>query len=161
MSLVSHSGYWFITDSSQVNYHNDDAGAALDLLLAVEAKRNAVTASGNIAAYSVCGISASDAASLYNTYYGLSSDIQTNYIHNSTTYTYDGLDKENQVDVSFEEIMGQLRKLAVAGNQTVLGSPRNTAAYQNHSTVIIVTLVAIIALTGTGTYFILRRKKEQ
>ena len=161
MSLVSHSGYWFITDSSQVNYHNDDAGAALDLLLAVEAKRNAVTASGNIAAYSVCGISASDAASLYNTYYGLSSDIQTNYIHNSTTYTYDGLDKENQVDVSFEEIMGQLRKLAVAGNQTVLGSPRNTAVYQNHSTVIIVTLVAIIALTGTGTYFILRRKKEQ
>ena len=57
--------------------------------------------------------------------------------------------------------MGQLRKLAVAGNQTVLGSPRNTVVYQNHSAVIIVTLVAIIALTGTGTYFILRRNKEQ
>jgi len=161
MSLVSHSAYWFITDSSMVNYHNDDAGEALDLLLNVEAKRNAVTASGNIAAYSICGISAADAASLYNTYYGMSSDIQTTYINNSTTYTYDGADKENQTNVSFEDIMAELKVIALRGNQTVLGSPRSTLVNQNHSTVIIVTLVAVVALSGTGAFFLLRKKKEQ
>ncbi len=163
MSLVSHSAYWFITDSSLVNYHNDDAGAALDLLLAVESKRNAVSASGNIAAYSICGISASDAASLYNTYYALSSDIKTNYIHNSTTYTYDGLDKENQVDVSFEAIMAQLKALAVAGNQTVLGAPNSSilTPKNNQAVVITAVIVGILVSSAAGTFLLLRKKKEQ
>ena len=162
MSLVSHSAYWFITDSSLEDYHNDDAGAALDLLLAVEAKRNAVTASGNIAAYSICGISASDAASLYNTYYALSSDIKTNYIHNSTTYTYDGLDKTNQVDVSFEDIMGQLRALAVAGNQTVAGGSRVVNVLNNnHTNTIIIVLAIVVGLSAVGTFFLLKKRKEQ
>lgn len=161
MSLVSHSAYWFITDSSLENYHNDDAGTALDLILATEAKRNAVTASGNIAAYSVCGISASDAASLYNTYYGLSADIKSTYVDNSTTYTYDGLDTANQTNVSFADIMAELKVLALRGNQTVLGSSRPTLVAQNHTNVIVVTIVAILTVSGTGTFFLLRKKKEQ
>ena len=161
MSLVSHSAYWFITDSSMVDYHNDDAGAALDLILDVEAKRNAVTASGDIAAYSICGISASDAASLYNTYYGLSETIKTTYVDNSSTYTYDGADKENQTNVLFADIMAELKTLALKGNQTVLGSSKTTPVVRNHTTIIVVTIVAILALSGTGTFFLLRKKKEQ
>ena len=161
MSLVSHSAYWFITDSSLEDYHNDDAGAALDLLLNVEAKRNAVTASGNIAAYSICGISAADAASLYNTYYALSETIKTTYVDNSTTYTYDGADKENQTNVSFADIMQQLKAIALKGNQTVLGSSKSVLVNNTHSTAVIIILVVVISASAVGTFFLLRKKKEQ
>ncbi len=161
MSLVSHSAYWFITDPELVNYHNDDAGAALDLILNVEAKRNAVTASGNIAAYSICGISASDAASLYNTYYGLTSSVKTTYVDNSTTYTYNGTDTGNQTNVSFADIMVQLKAIALRGNQTVLGSSRPVVIHDNHSALVVVTIIALLTVSGTGTFFLLRKKKEQ
>lgn len=160
MSLVSHSAYWFITDESLVDYHNDDAGTALDLIFAVEAKRNAVTASGNIAAYSICGISASDAASLYNTYYGLSSSIKTNYIDNSTTYTYDGTDKTKQTNVSFADIMAELKTIALKGSQTVLGTSRNVLRNNNNSTVIIIAIACVSGLSTVGAFFLLKKKKH-
>lgn len=159
LSLVSHSAYWWSSDDE---YHNDEAGTALDLLVAVETKRNAVTASGNITAYSICGVSASDAASLYNTYYALSSSIKTNYIHNSSTYTYDGVDTSKQVDVSFEAIMEQLRALAVAGNQTVAGGSRViNMMNSNHSNTIITVLTIIIGLSVTGTVLLLVKKRKE
>lgn len=159
LSLVSHSAYWW---SSNDEYHNDEAGTALDLLVSVEEKRNAVTASGSIAAYSICGISATDAASLYNTYYALSSSIKTNYIHNSSTYTYDGVDTSKQVDVSFEAIMEQLRALAVAGNQTVAGGSRViNMMNNNHSNTIITVLTIIIGLSVAGTVLLLVKKRKE
>lgn len=160
MSLVSHSAYWFITDKEQVNYHNDDAGAALDLILAVETKRNAVSAHGNIANYSICGISASDAASLYNTYYAMSADVKA-YVNSSKTYTYDGLDTSNQVMVSFQDIMARLRIIALAGNQTVSGGSRNIIAVSNNNSLIIVAVTSTIAITAFGLFFFVRRKRKE
>ena len=164
--LVEHTALWWISYSDtngddvddNKNYHNDDAGLALDLLLDAEAKRNAVTASGGIADYSVCGISASDAASLYNRYYAMTAE-QKAYVDATTTYTYNGTDTSTQTSVYYSAVMAQLKAIAVAGDQAVSGA-KFIGLLENNNNVLLIVIVSAVAITSAiGLFFIIKRRK--
>lgn len=157
MLLVEHSAYWW---SSDAEYHNDDAGAALELILAVEAKRNAVVGVSGFADYSICGVSAADAATLYNRYYALSDDVKA-YIDVSTTYTYKGTSTSEQENVLYAQIMQQLKAIALAGGQTVSGASRTLGVAQilTNNYVWVIVLASIITISSAGLYFFIRKRK--
>ena len=161
------AGYWFWLETGDSKYSwsaNADAGAAIDLIVDVETKRNAVSASGNILNYSICGISASDAAALYNRYIALSANAK-DFVDRSTTYTYggayDGVTTPDQENVYYYDIMVQLRAIAVKGNQTVNDANPNIAYNASNTSLIIITIASVISLSMVGAFFLLRKKRKE
>lgn len=162
--IERRAGYytWLKAGEGKYSYNaNSDAGAALDLLLRAENIRNGVRKDdGAPADYSVCGISASDAASLYNEYFALS-DGAKGMVDNTTTYTYNGtdVDPEHQTGVSYQAIMNQLREIAQKGGQTVSAS-NSFGVNENDFTAIIVVVIAITSVLACGTMLIIKRRKQ-
>lgn len=161
------AGYWFWLKDGESKYSwsvNADAGAAIDLIVDVEAKRNAVSASGNILSYSICGISSSDAATLYNRYLALSANAK-GFVDRSTTYTYsgayDGTIVPSEENVYYYDIMVQLRAIAVKGNQTVNDAKLIVEINAGNSTLVVVTIASIISLSLVSAFFLLRKKRKE
>ena len=157
------SAYWY---TNEANYHNDDAGKALDLLVAAEAKRNAVSNYGeHNQNWSVCGISASDAATLWNQYYALTAS-QKGYVDSTTAYTWKDASSNNtdtnQKNWTYAEIMLQLKDIAIKGGQTVSGGSNisNPLALNENSTAIIIVVVSTLSLVALGGFFFIKRRKE-
>ena len=161
MPLSAGCAYWF-----SVNQDGTDAamGAALDLLLAAEAKRNAVTASGNILAYSICGISVADCASLYNTYYGLN-ETAKGYVDATTTYTYsgayDGETVPTETAVSYGDIMNELRARALEGGQTVSGALKIGSSNGDTTMMVVLASIAVIGVASFGGLIYFSRKNKR
>ena len=155
------AGYYFWLNDGESKYSystNMNAGAALDLLLRAESIRNSVTASGKIKDYSICGISPTDAASLYNEYYDLVADAK-HMVDTTTAYTYVSTTSSKD-DISYADIMAQLHEIAVQGKVAVKGANTSIVMFgvsDSNSTFIII--IAIVSLTVLGGYFFIRRRK--
>lgn len=134
-------------------------GDALDFILALEAKRNAVTASGSIKAYSVCGISAEDSATLCTTYNELSATAR-GYVDTSYTYTYKRDDSSKNDNVSFYDIMEQLAKqagvVALTGHSASRLVPMSSTGSNNAG--VIIAIVASFALITVVGCILIKRK---
>ena len=149
--------------SSDYQYTNDEAGKALDLIVQIENVRNAVVADDSdplhpIKAYSICGISQSDATTLINGYKALSADTRLSYIDCSKVLTYKADKTEGNEMVSFYDI------LAFLANKYSLSLSSNDglrATHQNDSTLtIVIVVVSAISLITISAFFFIRRKQE-
>ena len=147
LTLVAGAAYWWEGGA------NANAGAALDLLIRVEEKRNAVTADGDVKAYSICGISQSDAAALYNDYKDLDSSIKPTYIDCSKTYTYVGKDSNDQQMTSFYDIFVELAKIG-----HVSASYRIMDIYTNNNVSIVIIVVSALTLASMVAFIFVRKK---
>lgn len=131
-------------------------GKALDLLFAVEAKRNAVRqADGAIADYSICGISVSDCQSLYDQYAALTA-IEKGYVDSSMTYTYTDKTASAQDNIFFSAIMNQIGK---RGGRIANAASTMPVIANNSSTAIIIVISSVSVLSLGGLFF-LKKKKE-
>ena len=151
MLLVPGSAYWWSTD---VDYHNDDAGLALDFLVAAEAKRDAATYKG--LNFSICGISQADATALYNAYMALDPMIRSTYVNGTTVYTYTKKDGSESGMVRYDAIMNQLAFNYNLGNQSAplltLFNEENKSFY-----IVLASLMVIVSISGI-IFFSFKRK---
>lgn len=140
--LVAGAAYWYTGPA------NADAGAAIDFIVTVEAKRNAATG------YSVCNISAEDSAALVDAY-GLLDDGVKAYVDSSSTYTHKRDGSEEEELVSFAVIMEQLAKQA--------GGSGSSASMNNllgtNGTMVIV-ILATVATTLASVLLIVKFRKR-
>ncbi len=155
LALAEHGAYTYAKDAGAADA---DLGAAIDLLLASETKRNAVTASGSILVYSICGVSADDAATLYNAYAALSDGAKA-YVDATTTYTYDPDDSSKETNVSYAAIMQQLYAIAVAGG-TISGALVTTSVSSNVVPMVaLVVILSISVVAMVGFVYFSKKKK--
>ncbi len=155
MALSHQCGYTF---TSGADGTDADMGAAIEFLLAAENKRNAVTASTGILAYSVCGISKGDATTLVSDYTGLSSDAQ-DYVKASYTYTYNGAyDGEHvplETNISYKDIVAQLSAIAAGDGAGVVN-----ASYASNDVIpMVITIMAIGLVVGCGIIILTKKKR--
>lgn len=135
---------------------NSNAAAAAEVAYLLETKRNAVTAGGGIAAYSICGISTSDANAILSGYNGLTAD-QKVYFDNTYTKTYDGADTSKEIDqVFFSDMIVQLTK-NVSGKGAIQAMFLNTTT--GSTSIVIVISMLLLAGAAAGGYFLLRKKR--
>lgn len=140
--------------SLKLNGHDAITGDAIDFLLEAEALRNAVKADeeAGIKAYSICGISESDARSLVQKYDALDPKAKT-IVDKSTTYTYGGA---SQTDVPYLAIVNQLRI------QAQMNKPLNFLNPGRGNNVVTYAVVGVVAAAAIAlsAFFLIRRKKQ-
>ena len=163
MPLYAHSAYWFTTDE---NYHNDDAGAALDFILEFERVRNLVAADAEhgIKQYSVCGITGSSATALCTAYNALTKDQREDYVDISYTYTYKRSKPSENDNVSFYDMMDQVAsqaKVTLNGHSSNGGRVLPTI-FDNESSnyAWIIAVIGVASLVAVGGFFFIRKRKE-
>ena len=154
MLLVPGSAYWF---SDNPDYHNDDAGLALDFLLEAEAIRTAVTASGSIQAESVCGISKANAISLCEKYLALDATIRSIYVDCTYINTYKKDGTAGTENVSYADVMVQL---AIIGEVNLNSSTSMNPLNASMNTAYIVIIAVALSVSLIGFVFILKRKQR-
>jgi hypothetical protein len=152
MLLLPGSAYWF---SYEADYHNDEAGMALDFLLDLENFRNAADDD------SICNISVSDAEGIINAYNLLSPVVRETYIDKTTINTHKRDGSEGKEYVSCRLIIEELGKIA---NVTPVGGSRYVPTDVNRTaniTTIIIVLAVSLSLVGFTTLIVVRRRKHQ
>lgn len=150
MLLVEGSAYWFSYDD---NYHNDDAGLALQFLLDTEEIRLAAEDK------SVCNISSEDAGNIVSAYNKLDENIVSTYIENTTVNTHKRDGSEGTEDVSYKlvvEQIGQLHNLPVNGSSLM---PRGYTLSGDNNMIIIVA-IASTSLVALTLLLVLKKKKK-
>jgi len=160
---VAQTNNMAVTDGAcyQLNDANEatgniDLGSAATLVYDINYYRCNVVASGSILKDSVCGIDKNDASSLIASYDALNATAKA-YVNNSTDYTYNYQDTTGSaIDVSYVDIIGQLRLLAVDGSSssTILSGVVNS-----NPAIILAILFSTISAVGIAAYFIIRKKK--
>ena len=148
-TLINGAAYWWGSTAG-----DSDAGAALDLLIAEEEKRNAVP-SGTFLQYSVCGISKTDAETLVSGYKALNASGK-GYVNNSYIYTYVDKTGSSNDNISGLRIFEQLASIA----KTTLNSNAAMSLVKKNDTSIIVVVVSSVSLLALGGLFFLKKKKE-
>lgn len=144
---------------------NANKGAALDFLVKVEGKRNAVVAAGDVWAYSVCGVSKGDAASLWNEYDGMLDAVKT-LVDSAQVYTYqktahDEGDQTKNGLISYYDVMDELARIGQVGIYST-PSPMAGRLIQDNNTMVIIVIVATLsAVSIIGVLFLVRRRKTQ
>ncbi len=153
MVLTSRACYWYVKDKT-TGGPNTDAASALEFLLDAEAIRNAATYNGH--QYSICGVSKSDASSLYATYTAFDESIRTKYIDASYTYTYADNTFESNTSWSYYYLMQVLYQISTTGDGIL--SIESVKEEQTFTTATIITLAAIagVGIIGFAVY---RRRK--
>ncbi len=156
MALSHQCAYTFDNGVDGTNAH---MGAAIEFLLAAETKRNAVKAvPGSILAYSVCGISKTDAIALVSAYTGLSPAAKV-YVNKSYTYTYngayDGEHTPTETNISYEDIVAQLSAIAAGDGAGVVN-----ASYASNDVIpMVITVMAIGLVVGCGIIILTKKKR--
>ena len=107
--LVLHDGYAYYGDADIDG--SADRGLAVSLAYDIEEARNAVTASGTVKDYSICGISQSSASAFVTRYNALGDTYKAEF-DATTTYTYNPDDLNNETNVTFANIMVTLTNIA-------------------------------------------------
>ena len=166
-SLVAGSAYYFVgnwnggdDNGKAVLQANANLGLAADFIVRVEAVRNAVTASGSIKQYSVCGIDAQKAADFYTEYSGMVSGVKS-LVDDTTITTYKRNGETGNETVSYDVVMEQLRDIAVKAGK-LSNSSSIVLPFENNAnnTAIIIVVVSTISLLGLAGFFFIKRKKE-
>ena len=145
-------------------------GAAADLVARIEIARNAVSASGSILDFSVCGIDPSDAQAFYNEYYAMDADTKS-AVDSSCTYTYEGsYDGEHvpsQTTIYFYHIMLSLKKIAEDAGLEVSGSsgrivlnPNNSVTLDSTGLIAIVSIIALVSISSVVVLLIIKKRKH-
>ena len=144
--IVGGAAYWY-TGAANAN-----AGDAIDFLVRAESIRNSAVD------YSVCNISASDAAMLVNMYNDLDEAVRA-YVDSSSVYTYKRDGSEGNELVSYRIVVEQLAELA---NISLVGSDRyfNSAFESNTMVVVIISIAATSALVFT-MLLVFKKKKQK
>lgn len=145
-NLVGGAAYWYTGAA------NADAGEAIDFLVNAEEYRN------DAEDYSVCNISASDAAILVAFYNVLDADVRA-YIDSSSVWTHKRDRSEGNELVSYRIVMEQLAELAKV---SLVGSSRifNSSIGEN-STMIIVIVIASVSAFAFTTLLVFKKKKHK
>lgn len=149
MLLVAGSAYWFSNDT---DYHNDDAGATLNLLLAVQKQIKDATNS------SVCNISEEVATNLVNEYLALTDDQKGIYFDCSSIETWKRDGSSGHEFVNCKVIIEQLAELA---NISIPGSDRyfNSLTDSNSAIIIIISVAAVSTLAFTLLLVFKKKRK--
>lgn len=160
-ALAAGSAYYW---SAEDGYDAAAAGDALDFLLAAEVIRNAVRkANGAPADYSVCGISAEDAAELCSDYNKLSEKAR-GYVDTTNVHTYNpeaklDVDPEHQTEVTYLRVMQELAAKAgvsLAGHSASRLVPTSSTA-SNNMIIIVIIASALVLITVAGCFLIKRK----
>ena len=150
MLLMRKSAYWF---SDVPDYHNTDAGYALDFLFLAEAYRKAATDG------SVCDISLIGAQDIVSEYNSKGAYMQTTYIDNTLVNTWTDNTRTVKAYVSYKSVVQELaKKVEAAGtNQTI------SFGYQTNGNmiVIIISVITTISIAGVVALVIIRKRKHQ
>lgn len=161
MQLVAGAAYWW---SETIDAHNTDAGAAIDLLLKIEAARN------NSAQYkgldfSVCGIDKDTAGDLIDEYDNTLTDEGREFVDGTYTKTYDpsksASESPSEVQVKYSLIIAKLREIA-DGTEPNLNT-RSISLFgdiDNSTPIMLVVIISVVSLTAVGGYIFLKRRKE-
>ena len=162
ITVTPGAAYYTWQEYGQPKYSwnaNNDAARALDLVFAVEAKRNAVSAHGDIKDYSVCGISGADSQALYSQYAG-SNVASKSMVDNSATKTYDRHDSSKEVMVSYADIMEQIGIQAGVISSRGIGGLDDFDANSNNTMIIVVSAIAASTAIALGALLILKKRKH-
>ena len=144
---------------------NANDGAAIDFLVKAEAKRNAVVASEGVWAYSVCGISKGDAASLWNEYDALIDAVKSK-VDSAEVYTYQktafdaGDDKLNGL-VSYADVMDELARIGQVGIYSSPSPMIERSISDSNTMTIVVLITAVAAVSLIGVLIIIRKRRVQ
>ena len=149
-TLVAGNAYqWGV---GEIETDETAGGDALDFIFQLEAIRNAVTASGDIKAYSVCGISKANAQTLVSAYTGLSATAKS-YVDASYTYTYKPTDDSQNDNVTFAAIMVEITAIA---NKPDSAHSMDISDTNNSLIIVVVSTLSLVAISS----FVLLRKKR-
>lgn len=159
LSLVAGNAYVWSNDP----YNEEAAGDALDFILALEEKRNAVTASGDIKDYSVCGISTADATNLCEAYNALSDDAREDFVDVSDVWTYDRQDSSKEAHVLIYDIMDELASKAgivLKGHASarfvsVFGSEASNNSFA------IIAIIALVSVSAIAILVVYKKRKHE
>ena len=145
---------------------NAAAGAAIDFLLYEESFRNAIRDWGdNSLNYSICGISPSNAAKIYEKYLSLSARA-TQYVNNSYVKTYNdapNYDGTSEGNIKFDAIMEEILTIALRDSKFAEDHPTLGASpifFDSENSGLIIAVTTFAAILATGGFFFLRRRKE-
>ena len=156
MLLVPYSAYWF---SDDVDYHNDDAGAALDFLRYAEEYRLAAVDE------SICNLDTNQAKSIVNRYNNLTQTQRETYVDATTVLTYRPSLEAGKEYVSYRLVMEQISIIAgidLEGSERSVSSPIVNAATTDATTLIaIVAIVAIISISSVAVLLVIKKRKHQ
>ena len=160
MQLVAGAAYWW---SKESDTHNTDAGAAIDLLLKIEAARNSAQYKG--LNFSVCGINKDLAEDLIDEYDNTLTDGGRAFVDGTYTKTYDpsksASESPSEVQVKYSLIIAKLREIA-DGTEPNLNT-RSISLFgdiDNSTPIMLVVIISVVSLTAVGGYIFLKRRKE-
>ena len=152
--------YWETSKTGQDN----DAGAAIALLIDEETARNAVPTSGGIKQYSICGIDPITISSLLSRYNGLSSNAKA-YVDASTVRTYIGEGTSAEDNISFAAVFMQLSKMSGAKGSFAIKSFTPFSLIDGESgdntATIIIIIASSVSLLGITVLSVLLVKKRE
>ena len=158
--IVPHAGYYF-SETTPDNYVLP-AGKAIEFLLDAEEIRNAVTASGDIKQYSVCGISSGDAKDICDAF-NLLDNTARQYVVRTTALTYKRDGSDGNEMVTYKDILIELSKKC--GVDVGLSSGVNSFYFLtdgNTSALIpIICVVAFVSMSSIGVLLILKKRKHE
>ena len=150
MAYTEGSYYW----------HNGSAwtkdatrGQAAAFVYDLNSTRLGVTASGNVKAFSICGLTPSTWVNRYN---ALSSTAKS-YVDSATMYTYKNQSSSGaDTTVTFAEVMSQLSSMVSGNNSSKLLS-QNLIEDNNLWIIIIISLLSVSAIGG---FFFIKKRQE-
>ncbi len=155
--MIDGAAYWWNGTGANVN-----AGSALDLIFDIEAKRNAVSAHGDIKNFSICGISEVDANTIVNTYNGLNADAR-HMVDTSTTYTYKPSGEEGETNVTFRDIvvvLGRLYDLEVIGSPRTIIGANGGAAIDSTTLIAVISIIALVSISSIVVLVVIKKRKH-
>ena len=148
MLLSPGSAYWFSNDA---NYHNDDAGAALEFLRQAKGYLDNPGVDG-----SVCNLSSNNAKEIVNMYNALTDDVRY-YVDRTAYNTFKRDGSSGKEDVNFRIVMEQISEIA---NIALVGSNKfNTLSNINSSIIAIIVAVSAVSAISIIAFVVMRKKR--
>jgi len=153
LSIVDKAYYWL--DAADGSTGDADKGLAAAVVYDINVARKAVVASGSILAASICGISKATATNLIGEYDALNATAK-GYVDAATDYVYDYTDTSKGADVSFANIVAELRKISGTSGSAVVG-----VVLDNNTTPVLVMVISLgVAALAAGGLWMSRRKER-
>lgn len=150
---------WTLNYSGSDNTAGDAAlGLAAKYVYDTDRAIKNVSSSGSVLSGSICGLTSSEASSLYAEYAAITDSSALSITNSSTLYTYDPSDENAQANVTYEAIAAQLNLLA-SGSST--SSLVRTGLLNGDSVpYIVIGVVSVIAIIGVAGFIAYSKKRK-
>ena len=151
MLLVAGSAYWFSNDA---DYHNDDAGTVLDVLVELREEIEGATDG------SVCNISKSVASNLVSKYLALTEDQKETYFDCSSIETKK---RDGSAGSEYVDCRTIIEQVAIIAGSPLEGSSLNFGHLDiaNNSAIVIVIAVAAVSTLAFTMLLVFKKKKQK